>query len=296
MTKAPNAANYHQTADRYMPVFRGDLLRILRGWRESVPQEALFWYVSGAYDASAIVRLIDMNREQEAETIGRSLTRVYALARGRALADIAKAPTSLREAIPAVVNPEAVAFLERYALDQVTGLTDDLVPAIRDILLRGQREGLSVDRQARLIRDVIGLTPRMAAAVANVEATIYAEGIASGMYPEAAEKAAKKAADAYSKRALRERAETIARTETIRAQNAGQVDAWKAAINRGDLRGTATKMWIVTPDDRLDKRICRPMAGVKVGIHEEFNTPAGAVEYPPAHPRCRCAVGIGSFE
>ena len=87
------------------------------------------------------------------------------------------------------------------------------------------------------------------------------------------------------------RAETIARTETITASNQGQILAWEQAKEEGLLGGNEKKVWIVTPDDRLCP-ICEPLDGVTVGFSETFDVEGEALEGPPAHPNCRCAVGL----
>lgn len=79
---------------------------------------------------------------------------------------------------------------------------------------------------------------------------------------------------------------------TIRAQNAGQQAVWRDYQRQGLLPKVARKVWIVTPDDRLDTVICRPMDGKEAFVEDDFDTPAGQMPYPPAHPRCRCAMGI----
>jgi SPP1 gp7 family putative phage head morphogenesis protein len=87
------------------------------------------------------------------------------------------------------------------------------------------------------------------------------------------------------------RAETIARTETMLASNQGQLEAWNQATEEGFLTGGEKKEWIVTPDDRLCP-ICEPMDGVQVAQGVDFQTELGAVDAPPAHPRCRCTIGL----
>jgi SPP1 gp7 family putative phage head morphogenesis protein len=87
------------------------------------------------------------------------------------------------------------------------------------------------------------------------------------------------------------RAETIARTEAARAANAGQVEAWDQAVEEGLLTGQEKKEWITTPDDRLCP-ICEPMDGVQVDLDEDFNVDGERMSEPPAHPNCRCTIGI----
>lgn len=87
------------------------------------------------------------------------------------------------------------------------------------------------------------------------------------------------------------RAETIARTETMTASNAGQQLAWDQAIDEGFLTGDEKQEWIVTPDDRLCP-ICEPLDGQTVKLGAKFDTELGKVDGPPAHPNCRCTVAL----
>jgi len=87
------------------------------------------------------------------------------------------------------------------------------------------------------------------------------------------------------------RAETIARTETMRASNQGQLEAWDQATDAGLLTGDETKEWIVTPDDRLCP-ICEPLEGVTAALGDDFDADGENVDAPPAHPRCRCTIAL----
>jgi len=87
------------------------------------------------------------------------------------------------------------------------------------------------------------------------------------------------------------RAETIARTESMRAANEGQSQLWDQATEAGLLTGNEKQEWIVTPDDRLCP-ICEPMDGVTVGLDEMFDVDGDQIDGPPAHPNCRCTLGL----
>jgi SPP1 gp7 family putative phage head morphogenesis protein len=87
------------------------------------------------------------------------------------------------------------------------------------------------------------------------------------------------------------RAEAIARTETMRASNEGQLEAWDQATEAGLLTGDEKKEWIVTPDDRLCP-ICEPMEGAVAAMDEDFDVDGDKVDAPPAHPNCRCTVAL----
>lgn len=84
----------------------------------------------------------------------------------------------------------------------------------------------------------------------------------------------------------KERARTIARTETMRAANEGQKQMWYQAEKDGSLGKGGKMTWIVTPDDRLCD-ICEEMEGEEADIHDGFD-----IDGPPAHPNCRCTIGL----
>jgi SPP1 gp7 family putative phage head morphogenesis protein len=137
--------------------------------------------------------------------------------------------------------------------------------------MRSIVDGVPVRDAARLIRPLIGLTQKQADAV-------FTRWLQKG----------DAAAGRYAAQLLRHRAQTIARTETIRASVDGQLAIWKAAQAQGLLPNHARKRWIVTPDDRLCPR-CAPLQGVEVQLHQTF---PGGVSGPPLHPNCRCAVSV----
>jgi SPP1 gp7 family putative phage head morphogenesis protein len=90
-----------------------------------------------------------------------------------------------------------------------------------------------------------------------------------------------------------DRAEVIARTETMRASNQGLLESWDQATDKGLLTGSELKVWIVTPDDRLCP-ICEPLDEEKRELDDTFNVDGDEIDGPPAHPRCRCTLGLVS--
>lgn len=88
-----------------------------------------------------------------------------------------------------------------------------------------------------------------------------------------------------------DRADTIARTESMRASNQGQIESWKQATDEGLLTGEEQKEWITTPDDRLCP-ICEPLDGETTPMDKPFSTELGRVDGPPVHPNCRCTIGL----
>jgi HK97 family phage portal protein len=187
-------------------------------------------------------------------------------------------------------NPRALAYIARHTAELVTAISEATRDAIREIVERGFREGLAPRDMARLIRHVVGLRPDQAAAVARFRGRLAAEGVAADVLERRAAR--------YAEAQLRRRALLIARTETISAANAGQQLLWEEGLAQGQLRRERVrKIWLVTPDDRLDAKVCEPMpfldANKDVPIEGSFTTGEGElVSHPPAHPNCRCAVAL----
>lgn len=171
-------------------------------------------------------------------------------------------------------NPEAVAWAERNAARLVTDVTRDAQAAIRTVVADGLANGVSPSETARLIRSSIGLTERDAAAVMKRQLELLSQGVTNAT--ERAEK--------YAAKLTRRRAQTIARTETMRAANEGQLQLWAQAKGAGLLNRDAKKVWITSDPCP----ICEELEGEEVGIEEEFSIGAD----PPAHPNCRCTVGL----
>jgi len=85
------------------------------------------------------------------------------------------------------------------------------------------------------------------------------------------------------------RATLIARTEVMRAANAGQRESWRQAVDSGMLTGDEKRQWIVTNDERLCPE-CESLDGEVAELGGEYPDPGG--EGPPLHPNCRCTEGI----
>jgi SPP1 gp7 family putative phage head morphogenesis protein len=86
-----------------------------------------------------------------------------------------------------------------------------------------------------------------------------------------------------------DRAEMIARTETMTAANEGQRQGWDQAVESGLLTGDEKKEWIATGDSNVCPQ-CDELDGTVVGLDEEYPNDGG--DGPPAHPDCRCTEGI----
>lgn len=170
---------------------------------------------------------------------------------------------------------------ERAAV--LVGADADTKALIRDFVTQAVEDGFTVDETAKLIEGVIGLDARRALAVER-----YATDL---LETQSSTAAVQEALDRYAERALRDRAETIARTEIMMATNAGQHALWQEAASRGMLDGLH-RIWIQTDDERCCDA-CDALADQPpVALDEPFDNDGDAVLHPPLHPRCRCTVGL----
>jgi len=176
-----------------------------------------------------------------------------------------------------LLNPETLAWLEKYCGDEIQYIDETTRATIKQIVIRGQTEGLTPKAQAKLIKDHIGLHPRQLRALETFE-----EGL-EGMEETARVKAVEK----YRKRLLRQRAMTISLTEGHRAANEGYRAANRDAVKRGILDPDEwEREWLGTPDSRMCS-ICAGIVGARADLPSgDFDRGGG--RGPPRHPRCRC--------
>lgn len=175
-----------------------------------------------------------------------------------------------------VTNPEVVAWAQQNAAELVTAITEAARATIQMIIVRGFEEGLAVPDIARLLRNTIGLTERDAMAVMTRQLKLLAAGTETRMASAAAER--------YAEQLRNRRALTIARTETMKAANQGQLQLWRQAQAKGHLPLTVRKVWIIADACPL----CAPLSGEEVLLDQDFTVG----QDPPLHPRCRCTVGL----
>ncbi len=180
-----------------------------------------------------------------------------------------------------LVPARAVAVAELRAGELVAGITDEAREAVRRVITRGLREGRSVDAVAAEVREIVGLNPRWANAVANRRRVLEADGVPAAR--------ADKLLTAYRDRLATTQARTIARTELARAQNLGAMEGYRQAVEAGAFPEGVVRVWVTAQEDAC--KVCKLMNGVRVeGLTEPFTTLAGPALTPPAHPNCRCRL------
>lgn len=213
-----------------------------------------------------------------------------------------------------LVNPEAVRWIDEHGAELVRQVTTDTRQAIQAIIKRSFEQGIPPDAAGRMIRNVVGLTERGATAVNNYERFLRGfgpgpiESLSKGDIARLArggiranqlgklqrvgldDERIQKLTESYRQRLINERSETIARTETLRASNEGQLNLWRQARAKGLIAPQVRKKWDATPDFKTCI-ICRSAGGQTVPLDAPFQTMVGPCMVPQdSHPRCRCGM------
>jgi hypothetical protein len=150
---------------------------------------------------------------------------------------------------------------------------------IRQTVQQAFLEGGHPYQTARLIRGSIGLNAQQTAALQRFGEGLTQQGISGGAW--------EKAVARQEARYLKYRAEMIARTETHRAVQQGQLEAWREGADSGLYERERTwRVWIAT-SGACD--ICAALDGSEVGLDEEW--PGYGYE-ADAHVNCMCAQGL----
>lgn len=216
------------------------------------------------------------------------------------------------------VETEATEYQRNNQMRLIREMGGDALASVRVAILQGQTEGRNPRDVARDVRQFIGLTERQTKAVMNYrqfletmdrqalerelrdrrfDSTVYRSiDTQKPLSPEQIDKFVNR----YQERYLKLRSETIARTEALRAANAGAHLAYKQQIKAGFLPETALRRkWVYTHDARTREahRMIPYMNPTGVGLSEPFKTEFGPIMYPgdpfadPANTiNCRCTV------
>lgn len=256
---------------------------------------------------AAAVRPLDLQRDV-LRAVGDPLT-ATSRAAGAASARVLEA-----NGVAAMFNatdPEVARFARAQGAQLVRDVPASTKAVIAEVIARGAERGLTVDQQARAIREVVGLPPQWAGAPTRFaddirqgrEAAATSRRVSAASQQEIRNRIragtvteafiAEKQAE-YARSLVNARARRIARTETSRAAHHGVNESWRQAAAQGALPPSTRRFWIVTPDERLSLEHARIPAMNPKGrkLDEPFVTTEGLHMYPPSRPHCRCSVGL----
>jgi Phage Mu protein F like protein len=173
--------------------------------------------------------------------------------------------------------------------DLVSEVGDETRTAIRETLARVLTDPTRGRLTPADLEPLIGLTSRDARAVDRLRAETLARALEAGLPPARAQATADQLAAQAARRYLRARAQLIARTETIRAQELTRHLTWDRLQREGALPLELHVQWVVA-DTPVVCPICLPLDQQIVPLGGKFEP--GGFAHPPAHPNCRCVTTL----
>lgn len=225
-------------------------------------------------------------------------------------------------------NSRTANTVREYTGDLIREVSESTRAGIITALQETDALGYGPTKQARFIRDMLGLTEQQMKAVVNFRdqleqqrnAPLNELGKPRGMTKAAnrrlsateraivrrhireghlSQQKIDEMVDRYYRSLLNRRAQNIARTESLTAATMGQNEAWTQAQEQGVLDSDVKRKWLPTRDARTrDAHSSVPgMNPDGVPINGTFSTPLGRMRFP-RDPRgtaanriqCRCAV------
>jgi hypothetical protein len=151
--------------------------------------------------------------------------------------------------IPVVqMNPYSIQWIKRRLREfRMQSITEPQKEVVMEILGDGFEKGLRPELIINEIKDNIGLTSRQYAAVQKRRLLHEAAGLS----PDKVESLISK----YTEQLLKQRAQMIARTETIAAQATGRHTSWQLADEAGVLP-SVVREWVSAPASPNPTRPC----------------------------------------
>lgn len=187
-------------------------------------------------------------------------------------------------------NPHVQSYLRERLQpgrpDWFLNIKQDGKDNIRNVIAEGQRVGATSRSMAKQIIDTIGLNVGQANALANYRTKMEQQYIEGKIDKDTMTTSI----DEFGAKKLKERARTIAVTESRNAVGNGQLAGWHAAIQDGTLPGGAMKVWVNGWAHACDA--CKAMHDTKVPISEPWKLPSGKLCDVPtdSHPLCKCVM------
>lgn len=192
-------------------------------------------------------------------------------------------------------NPRAVNWAETRVGELINEIGPDTLDTIRAVVTRGQTQGLTPVQQATELRKVVGLRADQLAAVDALEDRLMSAAVGSvvtagdrliAVPSQISPAFIEDQLATYSTDLRNQRALMIARTETMRAANQGQLELWRQAQDVGGLPAGVKRIWLANTERHQD------MEGRPTDIGRPFLTPEGTPLEPGQEPNCGCSQGL----
>lgn len=202
---------------------------------------------------------------------------------------------------------------QTYMTGQIQQVTQEIQASIQQVMSAGAYAGLGPSTVARDVRDMIGLTERQQGYVESYRQSLEAldgDALDRVLRSTGADRRVAAAIDneedlpgdyvdrlvaRYAENWRNYRADMIARTELITANNEGARAGMEAVIDAGTFdRLEVRRYWLVAMDEDTCQ-ICLSIPELNpdgVGMDEEFQVDSedGTIFAPTAHPNCRCSI------
>ena len=280
----------HGIADRAEPKVRAAFLKAIAATQDAITEATVVAAIErGDLDAAyAAIPWEDVGQQALADALPDTIAAIMNRAGQATAASGILARLGLRFDLD---NPRAIAWANNHAATLVQQVSDETKAGLRQAIATAIRQGTPPARAARMIRHTVGLTEFQSEVVGAHWERLETED----RDPDQVDRMVRR----YAERVHNQRAETIARTETITSANYGQQEAWQQAQDEGLLPANAQRVWLAIDDGRTDD-VCSRLDGVVAGIDEPFTDPETGDEFMnpgyDVHPNCRCAQGIASAE
>lgn len=213
------------------------------------------------------------------------------------------------------VNARAVRIMQGERLRLIREFVAEQRLATRAALVDGIRRGLNPIEQARAFKQSIGLTSKQQLSVQRFR-SLLESGSSEALTRQLRDKRfdptirrsirtkeplsriqVDRMVDRYNQRFVRFRANTIARTEALRAVHSGNDEAYRQAIDQGAVdKDQLQREWNDADDQRV-RRSHVHLDGMVRGMDETFPGTFGELRFPgdPNAPasetvQCRCAL------
>ena len=307
-----------QAADKLAPALRQAFIDAVNAVKGTVDEKALADAIASG-DVTKVMALLDIQNKLAGALQGKGLDAGVLSVQGALQATFAAGANVALLQLPKTIsvdlsfnlmNPKSVEFLNKYTFDLIQQVSQDTKDAVQEVVTRAFQEGGHPFQQAREIKQFIGLTQSQEQAVTNYRNALMNGGtsdlkdalsraLRDGRYDKTLLRAIQNQqgvpqdkidamVQRYRERFIQYRARNVARTESIRAANAGRRSLWSQAVEQELLPADVQRVWVISGDVNtcLD---CEALDGESVGLDEPFSD--GTMD-PPQHPSCRCSCSI----
>jgi hypothetical protein len=185
-----------------------------------------------------------------------------------------------------VVNPSAVQYAVIHGTEFIYEVAYATRIAIKSAVATALTEGLGVaPLKAQMLKLKIGLTEQQQDAVDHYEEKLEEAGVPPSR------RAAK--VKTFRNKKIRLRAMTIARTELAHASANGQEALWSNAAKEGVLDTSRLRRKWMTASHGNVCPVCIALGKLKpIPFAKSFSAAGFNGKNAPAHPNCRCTVGL----